>query len=264
MGSDCSEVEIEVPNDPQTRYFVITPHDLADVDTATEWQDCPKQAAALAAGANTVTVGSNNQFAVLAVQYSTSMSSGQALRFSPISSAKDIASFRLNGVDGAISGSNITVVLPTGTDVTNLTPAITHTGVSISPTGPQDFMTPVTYTVSAQDGSTRDYTVTVEFVDGPYVDTSAIALNAGETKTLYISLGQSGNASDSVAISSSDAGVVSVSPTSLEASGSIVITGIGEGNTVISVSFSGGNLLCHTSHCHRKRPASSQCIYDYI
>ncbi len=52
----------------------------------------------------------------------------------------------------------VTLYLPPGTSVTSLTPSITTaTGLTVSPSGAQDFSAPVTYKVS--DGST--YTVTV-------------------------------------------------------------------------------------------------------
>ena len=59
--------------------------------------------------------------------------------------------------------NTITVTLPAATDVTALEPALSlPDGASYAPVGPQDFTTPVTYTVTAADGSTtRDYTVTV-------------------------------------------------------------------------------------------------------
>lgn len=55
----------------------------------------------------------------------------------------------------------IAVKMPYGTDVTALTPTITHTGVSISPQGPQNFSSPVNYVVTAANGTTQIYTVTV-------------------------------------------------------------------------------------------------------
>ena len=96
---------------------------------------------------------------------------------SALSSAKDITSLTIGSVSGTINGTQISIVLPVGTDVTTLTPDIIHTGVSISPAGQQDFSTPVTYTVTAEDRSTKTYTViatvsapvtiyTVTFVDG--------------------------------------------------------------------------------------------------
>jgi hypothetical protein len=79
----------------------------------------------------------------------------------------DITSFTLAGVAGNISGTNITVEVPAGTDVTSLTPVITHNGASIDKSGPQDFTSPVTYTVTAQDGTAKTYTVTVTVTGGP-------------------------------------------------------------------------------------------------
>ncbi|RJE88734.1 DUF5018 domain-containing protein [Paenibacillus sp. 1011MAR3C5] len=74
-------------------------------------------------------------------------------------------SFMTPSVAGAINeaAGTITVLVPYGTDVTALTPTITHTGASISPISEvvQDFINPVTYTVTASDGSTQNYTVTV-------------------------------------------------------------------------------------------------------
>jgi uncharacterized repeat protein (TIGR02543 family) len=57
----------------------------------------------------------------------------------------------------------ITVTVPHGTAVTALIPVIIHTGASISPESgtTQDFSSPVTYIVTAEDGSTVEYVVTV-------------------------------------------------------------------------------------------------------
>jgi alpha-tubulin suppressor-like RCC1 family protein/fibronectin type 3 domain-containing protein len=58
----------------------------------------------------------------------------------------------------------VTLNVPYGTDVTSLTPTITHTGAGVSPNSgvAQDFTGPVTYTVTAADGSTQPYAVTVQ------------------------------------------------------------------------------------------------------
>ena len=74
---------------------------------------------------------------------------------------KDILSFSLAGVPGTITGTTITLTVPAGTNVASLEPAIAISGASFSPHGPQDFSRPVTYTVTAQDGSTKAYTVLV-------------------------------------------------------------------------------------------------------
>ena len=69
-------------------------------------------------------------------------------------------------VTGTIDGTSISATVPHGTDVTALVPTITvSAGATISPASgqAQDFSSPVTYTVTAEDGTTTaDYTVTVD------------------------------------------------------------------------------------------------------
>ncbi|MCR1024377.1 DUF5018 domain-containing protein, partial [Cellulophaga baltica] len=79
-----------------------------------------------------------------------------------LSSTKAITAFTIGGVNATISGTNISLILPAGTDVTALSPSITHTGVSINPATnvAQDFTSPVEYTVTAADTTTKTYTVT--------------------------------------------------------------------------------------------------------
>ena len=85
----------------------------------------------------------------------------------PQSNAKSINSFVFAGLDPAVSGvigaSTIELLVPAGTTVTALVPTIVHTGLSISPLSgvAQDFTNPVVYTVTAQDSTTKTYTVTV-------------------------------------------------------------------------------------------------------
>jgi formylglycine-generating enzyme required for sulfatase activity len=72
-------------------------------------------------------------------------------------------------VTGTISGTDISVTLPYGTDVTSLVADFTTTGVSVTVNGteqesgvtPNDFTDPVIYMVTAEDSSTIDYTVTI-------------------------------------------------------------------------------------------------------
>jgi hypothetical protein len=85
----------------------------------------------------------------------------------PASSAKDITSFTISGqvsstID-AVAGT-VTVVMPYGTIVTALTPTIEVSEfATINPASgvAQDFTNPVVYTVTAQDASTKTWTVTV-------------------------------------------------------------------------------------------------------
>ena len=87
--------------------------------------------------------------------------------------AKAITGFSISGQTGstAITESNhsIAVTMPYGTVVTALSPSITTTGASVSPTSgtAKDFTSPVTYTVTAADGSTQTYSVTVTVAANP-------------------------------------------------------------------------------------------------
>lgn len=58
---------------------------------------------------------------------------------------------------------SISVTVPFSTDLTALTVIVKHTGVNISPESfvEQNFMSSVIYTVTAEDGTAQDYTVTV-------------------------------------------------------------------------------------------------------
>lgn len=88
---------------------------------------------------------------------------------------KDIVDFDFNGLAPPIAGTvnqankTVTLLVPAGTDVTNLVPTISISGESVSPASgvAQDFTNPVTFTVTAPiDASTQDYTVTVNVVSG--------------------------------------------------------------------------------------------------
>jgi uncharacterized delta-60 repeat protein len=111
--------------------------------------------------------------AVLILAVAGCGSSGSDSRPVSSSSAKAITGFSLNGCFGIINETNktIAVSMPLGTDLKTLVATFTTTGVSVKVgstvlTSGQtviDFSTtnPVTYTVTAADASTQDYTVTV-------------------------------------------------------------------------------------------------------
>lgn len=88
-----------------------------------------------------------------------------------ISSQKDITSFSIpnqTSVDINAAAGTVAVVMPFGTDVTSLTPTIAvSAGANINPASgvAQDFTNPVEYTVTAQDASTKVWTVTVSVPD---------------------------------------------------------------------------------------------------
>ncbi len=82
---------------------------------------------------------------------------------------KSITKFSLDGHDGVIIGNDIAVEIPYKTDVTNMAATFTTSGVKVNANGKDqisgqtanDFTNPVIYTVTAEDGLTQDYTVTV-------------------------------------------------------------------------------------------------------
>jgi hypothetical protein len=74
---------------------------------------------------------------------------------------KEITSFILGGVTGTLSGNDIFVQLGPGANLEQLTPTIACRCAKIDPdpAKPQDFGLPVQYTASAQNGTSRVYTV---------------------------------------------------------------------------------------------------------
>ena len=87
------------------------------------------------------------------------------------------------------TGNTVTVTVPFGTVVTALTPSVilTDTNASISPAGIQSFSTPKTYTVTAEDGTTKVYTVTVNIAPqttgGSDSNTSSSGSSSGTSST---------------------------------------------------------------------------------
>jgi hypothetical protein len=91
-----------------------------------------------------------------------------------LSSAKDITQFQFAGLNpaaiGTITGTNIAVTVPPSTDVKTLIATFTNSADAkvkvgskeqVSGATKNDFSKPVTYVVTAQDGSTKSYIVTV-------------------------------------------------------------------------------------------------------
>ncbi|CAM4239737.1 M4 family metallopeptidase [Zobellia roscoffensis] len=93
---------------------------------------------------------------------------------STLSNEKEITDFRFNvtapSAVGAINGNNITIELPDNINPQNLVATFAHSGratVSVAGVTQQsgvtinDFTNPVIYTVTAEDGSTKDFTVSL-------------------------------------------------------------------------------------------------------
>lgn len=81
------------------------------------------------------------------------------------SDKKEITSFKLNGIAGVIDAENHTIAVAYPEllgDITAIEPLIVISEyATITPEGAQDFTKPVEYTVTAQDGTTQVWTVTV-------------------------------------------------------------------------------------------------------
>jgi hypothetical protein len=92
-----------------------------------------------------------------------------------LGSAKEITSYKANGITARINQENsaISFVLPYGTDITKVGVSLTTTGKSVTTekvihqvnrigivTLSHDFSTPEVYTVTAEDGTTTNYTAT--------------------------------------------------------------------------------------------------------
>ncbi len=87
------------------------------------------------------------------------------LIFDKLDSDADITKFVVADVEATISDTTITAEVPNGTDVTKLKPIITISkNATVSPVSDAetDFTDPVSYVVTAEDGTTKKtYTVTI-------------------------------------------------------------------------------------------------------
>jgi formylglycine-generating enzyme required for sulfatase activity/phage-related protein len=106
-----------------------------------------------------------------------------------LNSAKAITAFKFTSpnVTGTVNETEKTIAInvPYGTSVTSLTPTITYTGASVSPASgtATNFTNPVTYTVTAADGSTQDYTVTVTVAKNSAKKITAFSITNPVNKT---------------------------------------------------------------------------------
>ena len=146
--------------------------------------------------------------------------------------SKAITNFSINGVSGLINedAKSILVTLGYGTSVTSLAPSFSTTGTNISVGGiPQlsgsstnNFTTPVSYVVTAADGSTTTYVVTVNVATASSKALTSFSLNGtagtiNETsKTVNVALASGTTVSSLIAIYNSTGTSVTVSGISQE------------------------------------------------
>ena len=107
-------------------------------------------------------------FMVLSLLISCKQDEGDSV----VSSEKTITSFAFKVADNAalsadvtatITGLNIQCDFPAGTSIDQLKPTIVHSGQSITPSSgaSANFVNPINYTITAEDGSSATYLVTV-------------------------------------------------------------------------------------------------------
>jgi len=114
----------------------------------------------------------------------------------PKSNAKQITSFNFTSADNPVLNENISATIteaskvvstsvPNGTDISALTPAIEVSAkASVSPSGTQDFNSPVTYTITAEDGSTSLYRASVMVMASDAKQIVSFVFTAGDNNTL--------------------------------------------------------------------------------
>ena len=99
--------------------------------------------------------------------YNYALTAGQVTDvFNPpaLPSSKEITSFTFPGIGNAtVLGTNISMTVPFSTNVAAMAPTYVHTGVSSTPASgsTRNFTTPQTYTITAGNATTANYSVTV-------------------------------------------------------------------------------------------------------
>ncbi len=96
-----------------------------------------------------------------------------------VSSENDILVFSVEGSeeDAVIGDGTVDLVMPYGADLTTLVPTIeVSAGASLNPASgiAQDFTSPVVYTVTAQDGTSRDWTINITNKEVYYINVYSI------------------------------------------------------------------------------------------
>ena len=106
-----------------------------------------------------------------------------------------------------ITGSNISITVPYGTAISALTPTlVAAAGATISPSGPQNFTSPVTYRVTAENAvNYQDYTVTIAVAPNVSFTTTTLPVTSTSLGAQILSTGtlvaanHFGNGSDGLA-----------------------------------------------------------------
>jgi hypothetical protein len=103
-----------------------------------------------------------------------------AVTIAPASGEKDILAFSYGGSTGLISGNAITVYVLKDTSLSGIPIVTVSKYATYTPAGAQSFTEgePVTYTVKAQDGTTKNYAVTVNILPNAELNKAIYVENA--------------------------------------------------------------------------------------
>ena len=136
--------------------------------------------------------GSTYEYVVSAVTGTGNSTNSAAVSATPIipSSAKDILTFVFPGLPAAnISGTNIRVTVPSGTNVTSLAPTYTlsaeASGTPFSGTV-RNFNTAQAYTITAENGSTKVYTVIASVNVAPVATSQSVTVTEDVAKPITL------------------------------------------------------------------------------
>ncbi len=171
--------------------------------------------------------------------------------------------------DATISGTNVSITAPYGTPVTNLSPTYTLSSgatCNLASGSPQNFTSPVHYRVTASDGTTKHFvvTVTVNLTPDPVFTLTAPA-NWDGRQTIILQ----GNVTNAAQITAaggtlsapswSISGVVATS--SVSAAGLTFTRAFGNGPINISLSYNtGGGLVTRTAVITVLQPTSEAWV----
>ncbi len=119
---------------------------------------------------------------------------GTSLSNQALSNSKAITAYSINGIPGAIDGESINVTVPLNSDVESLIATFTTTGTAVTVNGVEqisgttvnDFTNPLIYVVTAADGSTANYTVTVVVADDYVFNMHVNSVESGITSCSQI------------------------------------------------------------------------------
>ncbi len=144
-----TEGVLTIPADSQTAVFTI-----AIIDNGT--YEGAETVVMTLGSVDGYTIADGNGTATLTISDNDSMT---------LSSDCDITAFTLAGKTAVITGTDITLSVPTGTALTDIAPdtLTIPAGATVTPSADavRDFTSPVAYTVTAEDGTSKRYVVTV-------------------------------------------------------------------------------------------------------